>query len=67
MDVIKKIKPIQDSNDFTDSTVKQTENQQETSNINTKNKRMKIDLPKFDKNQKNTETIAKASKILQKV
>ena len=58
IDVIKKIKPI-DIHTF-DSTLPE-------SNINTKNKRLKIDLPAKDQRMKNENVMAHASKILAKL
>lgn len=57
IDVIKKIKPI-DVQSFAE---------EPESNINTKNKRMKLDLPAKDRRLKNDKVIAHASKILSKI
>ena len=57
MDVIKKIKPME-AIGFT---------AEHESNINTKNKRQKIDLPIKDKRKRDEVNIARASKILEKV
>ena len=56
MDVIKKIKPME--------AIGFTEHE---SNVNTKNKRQKIDLPIKDKRKRDEDNIARASKILEKV